>query len=369
MPFNPSAPVEELELPSGAVGGFDPSKSVDEMEVPSGAPGAFDPSKPFEVDASTVHNPKEVADGIADAIGDTLAFHGIPKPLSKILLSAGGRKTDMAINTLFPMAGSAIGTAAAPGVGTAAGGAAGGAAGEGIVELRQIIRGERQNFSPGSLVGTAAVSAFVPKPLQAAGGSLLKTAGRTLLQRGKEGAVLGAAQEAIREVIDDGKLSVDGIAENALWGSAFGAAFGGLETAVPAVFKAIKGKPANEAATVLREDGSPQAVAVAEQIDANLASGKVELPPPPETAPAAIEPGPETIKLASTPDGAQSLEEIKTALADPKTEIRYSIWPDEYLAPGQAAWHRQVAHFLTSLELMRQRLPRRFRREVTPSMR
>lgn len=289
MPFDPSAPVEELELPAGAPGGFDPSSPVEELELPQEASGAFDPSKPFEVDASTVGNQREVADGIADAISTALNItSGIPKPLTNLLLKSGGKKTDIAINTLLPMAGGAIGTVAAtPGLGTAAGGAAGGFAGESIVELRQILRGERETFSPGSLIGTTAVSAVVPKPIRAAG-SALRTAGKTLLQRGAEGAKLGGAQEVIREVIDEGELSLDNIVQSTLWGTGFGVAFGGLEAAAPAVFKAIRGKPPRQAVKTLREDGTPPAIAVADEIDANLASGKVELEPPPESGDVAI---------------------------------------------------------------------------------
>lgn len=284
MPFNPSAPVEELELPPGAPGGFDPNGPVEELEVPQGGAGSFDPSQPFEVDAGTVGNSKEVADGIADTIGTAMqVMTGMPKPISKLLMRVGGKKTDIALGTLLPMAGGAAGSAI-PGAGTIAGAAAGGFAGESLVELRQILRGEREKFSPGSLIGTTAVSAVIPKPVRAAGSALM-TAGKTLAQRGAEGAVLGGAQEAIREVIDEGKITLSDIAENAVWGSAFGTAFGGLEAVAPAIFKAIRSKPPKEAVTVLREEGTPAAVAVADQIDANLASGKVEITPPPAETP------------------------------------------------------------------------------------
>lgn len=352
MPFDPSAPVEELELPPGAPGGFDPSAPVEELDLPQGASGAFDPSQPFEVDASTVGNQREVADGIADAIATALNVStGISKPLTKLMLRSGGKKTDIAINTLLPMAGGAIGTAVgAPVVGTMAGGAAGGLAGESIVELRQILRGERETFSPGSLIGTTAVSAIVPKPIRAAG-SALANAGKTVLVRGAQGAGLGGIQEAVREVIDEGELSLGDIVENALWGSAFGTAFGGLEAAAPAIFKAIRGKPPKEAVKTLREDGTPPALAVANEIDAKLASGEVELPPPTDSGDIAIDrinqgirdeapslppkPGPEMTRLAETPAGATKLAEIQTALESPDTIIQYSVWPADMIPPGR----------------------------------
>lgn len=326
MPFDPNAPFEVLEPQAKEIAGFDPTQPFEVIETPAG----FDPSQPFEVDASTVGNPKAVADGIADALSTALNLtSGIPKPLTNILLRSGGKKTDIALNTLLPMAGGAVGTVAAPGVGTVAGSAAGGFAGESITELRQILRGERENFSPGSLIGTTAVSAIIPRPVQA-GATALRTAGKTLVQRGMEGAFLGGAQEAVREVIDDGKLSLNDINEHALWGSAFGIAFGGLESAAPAIFKAIRGKPPKEAVPVLREEGTPPALAVADEIDAKLASGEVELPPPP-----APEPGPEMTRLAETPAGATKLAEIQTALQSPDTIIQYSVWPADMIPPGR----------------------------------
>lgn len=317
MPFDPTAPFEVLEPQTKEASGFDPTQPFEVIETPTG----FDPSQPFEVDASTVGNQREVADGIADAISTALNMtSGIPKPLTNLLLRSGGKKTDIAINTLLPMAGGAVGTVAAPGVGTVAGGAAGGFAGESITELRQILRGERETFSPGSLIGTTAVSAVIPRPIRAAG-SALATAGKTLLQRGAEGAALGGAQEAIREVIDEGGLSLGDIAENALWGSAFGTAFGGLEAAAPAVFKAIRGKPPKEAVKTLREDGTPPALAVADEIDAKLASGEVELPPPPDAGDVAIDKINQGIRDA---DAAQTFTAESVAKMTPDEFFEFS---------------------------------------------
>lgn len=327
---------------------FDPSAPVDEVIIP-GAEPAFDPEQPFELDASTSGNQKEMAEAMADSAAEILsaAAPTLPKSVSKLLLRAGGRKTDIAIATIFPMAGGAIGTAVAPGAGTMAGGAAGGVTGEALVEMRQILRGEREGFSPGSLIGTGAVSAVIPKPLAAAGGSLIKSVGTAVGQRAGEGAVLGAAQEAIRGLIDEGEVTLSNIAESALWGSAFGAAFGSLEKGAPELWKAVRSRPPKEASAVLREDGSPQAVAVADEIDAKMKAGELEMisadePALPPSQPAAIpEPTVQTFvpleeatrELAKTP--LAKVESLRKTLERPDIDFQYSVWDADMVPPGR----------------------------------
>lgn len=334
MPFDPSAPVEEVIIP--------------------GAEPAFDPDQPFELDASTAPDQKQMADAMAEAASSALSITGnMPKSLAKLLLSAGGKKTDIAIGTIFPMAGAAAGTAVAPGAGTVAGGGIGGVAGEGLVEMRQIIRGERDNFSPGSLIGTGVVSAVIPKPLSAAGGSVIRGIGRAAGQRAAEGAVLGATQETIRGLIDEGGITLSDVAENALWGSAFGAAFGSLEKGLPALWNAIRTKPPKEAAVILREDGSPQAVALADEIEAKVSLGVVDIPPadaapvttaeapsparPIADAPATVEtfvPLEEaTREIARTPPA--KLESLRNVLAREDIDFQYSVWDADMVPPGR----------------------------------
>lgn len=334
---------------------FDPSAPVEEIVVPGDSPPApqFDPSQPFELDASTAPNPKETAEAIADSTAELMSMASpmLPVPLSKMLLRAGGKKTDMAIGTIFPLAGSAAGTFVAPVVGTAVGGGAGGVAGEALVEMRQILRGERENFSPGSLIGTGVVSAVIPKPLQAGGGSIVRAVAKAAGQRAGEGALLGGAQEAIRGLIDEGELTLANIAESALWGSVFGSVFGALERGAPAVVNKIKSKSPKEAVPILREEGSPQAVALADEIEAKLASGEVELQPKDATpanpmdeinagiradADATIQthvPLEEATKeLARTPPA--KVQSLRTVLERPDIDFQYSVWDADMVPPG-----------------------------------
>lgn len=334
---------------------FDPSAPVEEIVVPGDSPPApqFDPSQPFELDASTAPNPKETAEAIADSAAElmSMASLALPKPIAKMLLRAGGKKTDMAIGTIFPLAGSAAGTFVAPVVGTAVGGGAGGVAGEALVEMRQILRGERENFSPGSLIGTGVVSAVIPKPLQAGGGSIVRAVAKAAGQRAGEGALLGGAQEAIRGLIDDGELTLANIAESALWGSVFGSVFGAIERGAPAVVNRIKSKSPKEAVPILREEGSPQAVALADEIEAKLASGEVELQPKDATpanpmdeinagiradADATVQthvPLEEATKeLARTP--LAKIQSLRTVLERPDIDFQYSVWDADMVPPG-----------------------------------
>lgn len=326
---------------------FDPSAPVDEVIVPDAAP-EFDPSQPYELDASTAPNQKEMAEAMADSAAELMsATSNLPRPISRLLLRAGGKKTDIAIGTILPISGSAIGTLAAPGPGTIAGGAAGGVTGEALVEMRQILRGEREGFSPGSLIGTGVVSAVVPKPIQAAGGTVIREVGKAVGQRAIEGGVLGAAQEAIRGLIDDGEITLGNIAENALWGSLFGGAFGTLEKGAPALWNTLKSKPPKEAVPILREDGSPQALALADEIDAKMKSGDIEIisvdePPPLTARPAATaEPSVQTFvpleeatrELAKTPP--EKVESLRKTLERPDIDFQYSVWDADMVPPGR----------------------------------
>lgn len=167
---------------------------------------------------------------VAEALADSFSSMpgGLPGPLAKPLMKAaltkGGRVGDVAIQTGGPMAGATLGTMVEPGGGTAAGGAAGGVAAEGLTQMRQYLRGERDDFTKGGFVASGLAGAI---PV---GGRLLATPLRTVLTRATQGAAISAGTDIVRQLIDTKNVNWRDVAESGGFGALFGGAFGGAES-------------------------------------------------------------------------------------------------------------------------------------------
>jgi len=173
--------------------------------------------------------------------------------LTKAALLAGGKKTDIALGVLAPLA-ATVASAPIPIPGsTAAAGASSSAAADALVQAREYLRGERDDFSKGRLLASGVTGAVVPPGVKAASTPLL-TAAKTVGIRGAQGAGLGAAHEAISEAIDEGKLHGGAILSAGLLGTLVGAGFGTLEGAAPHIIKALRGKTVAEAKKVIAEE-------------------------------------------------------------------------------------------------------------------
>lgn len=186
-------------------------------------------------------------DDLASAVGSRAGSE-----LTRSALLRGGKVGDVAINVLAPTAGAVAGgllpvPGAAPGLA-----AAGGTAGDALVQAREYLRGERDDFSTGRLLASGATSAIIPPAVKAAA-TPLATFGKTLAVRGAQGAGLGTAHEAISEAIDEGKLSPKQIVTAGVLGTLFGAGFGTLEGIAPHILKAIRGKRVEEVKQVIAD--------------------------------------------------------------------------------------------------------------------
>lgn len=138
-----------------------------------------------------------------------------------------------------PMAGAVLGGPV--------GGAVGGVGGEALAQTREIFAGDRDKVSAGRLLGMGALSAFVPKPLQA-GVSLAKGAAI----RGGQALAMGEGALLAEKGIDERRLPTleEAITAGAVSFGA-GSVLGGLEKGVPKLWNAIKGKPPKEAKAIV----------------------------------------------------------------------------------------------------------------------
>lgn len=128
-----------------------------------------------------------------------------------------------------------------------AGGAIGGAIGNVIKQAREIARGERDGFSPGQMLGTAAVSAIPAGQFAKAGGTVAATASKRALQA----AALGTGAKTVETLVDRGELPT--------WGEVGWAAGGGL------VFGSALGVFEQKVANVLARKTPQEAKAVLEK--------------------------------------------------------------------------------------------------------
>lgn len=153
-------------------------------------------------------------------IGDVLS---LINPVMGALVAKGGKVGDVAAGVILPIGGAIAGSPGGP-AGVAGGGAAGGLAGEGLVELRQYLRGERDEPSKGRLIANTAASAV---PL---GGPILKGPARTIITRGLQGAGIATTAEAAGQLIDEGKVDFSQLAATGALGLLFGGGLGAVES-------------------------------------------------------------------------------------------------------------------------------------------
>lgn len=192
---------------------------------------------------------------VTTAFDDPIASLGTSAghQLTRAALLSGGKKTDVALGVLGPLAATAASAfVPVPGSTVAAGAASSGAA-DALVQAREYFRGERDDLSKGRLLASTALGAIVPPSVKAAA-TPLGTAVKTVATRGAQGAGLGAAHEAISEAVDEGKLSAKGIITAGVLGTLFGAGFGTLEGAAPHILKLLRGKTVEEAKKVIAEE-------------------------------------------------------------------------------------------------------------------
>lgn len=316
MPFDPNS---AHFLPK-ETGNFDPGTAVLEHE-----PG-FTPEQRAQV---------------ADSVAEAVTPPGYPKFLSKLLLTKGGKTGDIAANVIFPLVGSLAGTAVAPGAGTTIGGSIGSTAADALTQGRQMLRGEREDFSVGSLAASAALGAVVPGPVKAAG-SVAGTVAKTVATRAAQGAALGAGHEAITELIDQGKIDLGQVASAGTWSAPFGAAFGAAEKALPAVVDLIRKQTPQKALETIKEipaaEKTPELTDLQKQIEENLG---IKEPPKAEASKSMAVFDEKSAALSGdffqSEQGKAGFEKVKAteeALADPKTVLQYSVWPRDMIPEG-----------------------------------
>ena len=237
---------------------------------------------------------QETRQGVGEALSTGIGAAGImPAPLAEAMLTKGGKVGDFALNTVLPIggaiAGTIIGGAAAtpetagagtiPGAvaGAKVGGGIGGGLADAITQARQFIRGERDNFSLGSLAASTAVGAFIPKPIAEAG-SIPATIVKTALNRGVQGELLATGHTAATGLIDNGKVNTADLLESAKWGPVFGLSAGLIEGAAGPAFKgllqSIHGKTPEEAKPIIQSAELPDEfkARLQEKIDADKAA-------------------------------------------------------------------------------------------------
>lgn len=197
------------------------------------------------------------------------------KSLGDTVVDGGG---DLAAEVGGATVGQIIGTAAGP-VGTVIGGAIGGAAGNVIKQVRQMARGEREDFSLGEMGGVAAVSAIPGSQLVKGG----KTVAGTITRDAAVGAGLAVGQKTVETVIDKQELPSWGeVGFAAGGGLVFGGAISGLGQLGKTVVNALNGKSAAEAKPILEKAVANAAndadkaklTELRDMIDARLGVGK-----------------------------------------------------------------------------------------------
>ena len=211
-----------------------------EYEVPAAA-APTDLTSEYEAPSVDDLVDKVINENPIDRYLNSTALGPARRAIGREMLTRGGHIGDIALNIALPLGGALAGTELGPG-GIAAGGAAGAVTADRLVQARQIVRGERKDFSTGETIGagvTGAAQAFLPEVKPAA--SLIGNVAKKVLVRGAEGAGLGEAQQGISDLIDEGKIDFKKMAETGAWSALFGAGFGSLEGTAPAAFKWLAG--------------------------------------------------------------------------------------------------------------------------------
>jgi hypothetical protein len=264
------------------------------------------------------------------------------------LLTAGGKFGDLAINTAVPLLGYAVGGAvggvlgapeggfgAVPG--TIAGGKIGGAitsgAADALVQARQYFRGERNDFSYGSMGASAILGAVIPKPVDAAG-SIAATFAKTIATRSAQGAVLGAAHQVMSNMFDGQTINLGDAISSGEWGALFGAGAGTLEGGAGtglSLLKSINGKTPAEAAQAIEASSIPeeQKTALQKNIEAMVgyhdAQGESSTTPPATPEGALVQENPPVVKSAadsaSVFEDQHALDQMAEAAQTPPSTI------------------------------------------------
>lgn len=159
--------------------------------------------------------------------------------MTRLALTKGGRAGDVAAGVLSPIAGAVVGGLAGNVPGAIAGGGAGGAAGDSLAQLRQYVRGERDDLSKGELIASTAAG-MIPLPAAKAA-----TPAKMILRRGAQGAGIALATDTAGQLIDTGTVDLQRLATTGALGALFGGGAGAVESAVVrrAVLKAIRQTP------------------------------------------------------------------------------------------------------------------------------
>ncbi len=245
-----------------------------------------------------------------------------PSMIKKALLTKGGRLGDAAIGVAPAIAGALLGTAIEPGGGTAVGGGAGAIAGESLVQMRQYLRGERDDVSKGRIIVAGGAGAIVPD------GALLTSAPKVIATRAAQGAGIAGATDATGQLIDTGTVDFEELTKSAAFGSIFGGVAGGVEAALVRrnVLKAIRQTPEFSdfkgtngelvdavRAKLNREDAAARAAAAPEYAPpAEIAPGAESSATPPAAEP--------TPPVAPPSSPAMTEFEARAGMAAPPTE-------------------------------------------------
>ncbi len=225
----------EIKSPSGRIYQWDkpepPTKEDFDQLV------AFDAAQPpLEKAKMSDSERKVIGDSISDAVS---MVSGLPAPLVKAALTKGGAVGDVAASVVLPLAGAALGGISGGPLGAAAGGSGASAASDALVQAREMLRGERTDFSGPSVVASGLVGGIIPPEVKSAA-TPLKTLLKTIAVRGAQGAGLGAAHEGIRQTLSDEPYDIGQIAQAGAMGAPFGAGFGAVEAVGPRVGTALK---------------------------------------------------------------------------------------------------------------------------------
>ena len=235
----PAAPAPAAPVASSASPNSLASMSDNDMMALAIKQGVVTPEKGMQMlSAKKQADRAPLADAIASGVADR---SGVPQVIVKGMLTSGGKFGDIAAQALTPVLGALAGTAIEPGGGSVAGGIVGGAAGNTLSQLRQYLRGQRDDFSWGQF-GVSTV-------LGGAGGALPEAVAASPLamvgMRAAQSAGITVPTVAAGQLIDNGKIDWKDLAESGGLAAIFGGTVGGVEsaTARKAVLAAIRDTP------------------------------------------------------------------------------------------------------------------------------
>lgn len=286
------------------------------------------------VDPEGMRTDQEEKDRVDEIIFRAAQKSGVSEAVIRNALR-GGAAGDMALQVGLPLVGTvgggALGTGLVvagfvpgPVVGAIAGGAAGAGLADILVQTRRIIRGEQQEFDVGMLGVSTLMGGIVPGPLKGANALETVLAKQPLMRpsqityasekflpegvnkfltrreginrarvsrvaggmatRGGQGVVLGSGGEALRQLINEGKISEPAkLVEYIPMAAGMGAAFGALEIAAPAVYRAIFDKTPEQGLNILKTvPKTPETDAAIKKLEEMLgrdAGSSGDLPP------------------------------------------------------------------------------------------